>query len=98
MNQFRKWERTASGWCGSTPLLRQSTSDNLRNGLEIGAPAGAGQHLERPRLLRAIGQRGDGIVIQPVNPLALDIPDTDLAKTPADLPPYAAGPDRSEEH
>src|ERR1035441_1973071 len=50
----------------------------LWNGLQIGAAAGAGQHLDRPRLLLAIGQRGDRIVIQPVDPIALDIPDTDL--------------------
>src|ERR1019366_7031769 len=59
----------------------------LRNGLQIGAPAGAGQHLERPRLCGAIGQRGDGRVIQAINPIALDIPHTDVAGPPADLPP-----------
>ena len=57
----------------------------LWSGSQIGAPAGRRQHLERLRLLLAIGQRRDGIIIQSVLPIALDIADTDVACPPADL-------------
>src|SRR5664279_4613709 len=92
MNQVRKCESTTSGECGSTGTPRV-LSVSLRSGLQIGAPAGARHHLERLRLLLAIGQRGDGIIIQPVLPIALDIPNTDLACPPANLPPQTAGGD-----
>src|ERR1035437_6222551 len=92
MNQFRKCESTTSGESGST-RPRVLSSASLRNRRQIGAPAGARRHLKRLRLLLAIGQRGDGIVIQPVPPIALDIPNTHLACPPADLPPQTAGGD-----
>src|ERR1035441_5160701 len=84
MNQFRKCESTTSGECGSTG--RPGTiRPGLGSGLQIGAPAGARQHLESLRLLLAIGQRRDRIIIEPVLPIALDIADTSLACPPADL-------------
>src|ERR1035437_10477931 len=92
MNQFRKCESTTSGECGSTG--RPGTiRPGLGSGLQIGAPAGARQHLESLRLLLAIGQRRDRIIIEPVLPIALDIADTYLACPAADLPPQAAGGD-----
>src|ERR1039458_4703842 len=96
MNQFRKCERTTSGECGSTGPPG-TIRPVLGSGLQIGAPAGARQHLESLRLLLAIGQRRDRIIIEPVLPIALDIADTYVACPPADLPPQAAG-GRSEEH
>src|ERR1039458_952823 len=92
MNQFRKCESTTSGECGSTGPPG-TIRPGLGSGLQIGAPAGARQHLESLRLLLAIGQRRDRIIIEPVLPIALDIADTSLACPPADLPPQAAGGD-----
>src|ERR1039457_7216386 len=86
MNQFRKCESTTSGECGSTGPPG-TIRPGLGSGLQIGAPAGARQHLESLRLLLAIGQRRDRIIIEPVLPIALDIADT-----------YLACPPRSEEH
>src|ERR1035441_98678 len=62
MNQFRKGESTTSRECGSTGPPG-TIRPGLGSGLQIGAPAGARQHLESLRLLLAIGQRRDRIVI-----------------------------------
>src|ERR1035438_7793757 len=95
MNQFRKCESTTSGECGSTrphgTVWPGTVLPGRGSGLQVAAPAGGRPHLESLRLLVAIGQRGGGIIIQPVLPIALDIPDTHLAGPPADFPPHSAG-------
>src|ERR1017187_9781393 len=91
MNQFRKCESTPSGQCGST--LPTSVRPALRNGFQTGATARRWQHLERLRLFLAIRKRGDGVIIQPVFPIALDTPNTNLARPRADLPPQTASGD-----
>src|ERR1019366_1251733 len=90
MNQFRKCESTTSGECGSTGPPG-TIRPVLGSGLQIGAPAGARQHLESLRLLLAIGQRRDRIIIEPVLPIALDIADTPPPPPPRRSPATSRG-------
>ena len=71
-------------------MLLSKVAPALWSGTQVGAAAGRGQNLQRLGLLLAIGQRCNGIVIQSVLPIALDVAETDIAGPSADLPPQAA--------
>src|SRR4030095_3623653 len=89
MNRVRECERTTSRECGSTyPTLIAPRT--LWRWSQISTPARRRQHLQRPWHLIAIGQRNDGIVIQSVLPIALDVADADLAGPSADFAPQTA--------